>query len=121
MKKIPLIGLLVLNCAVLMAGCGTPSSAELVKAGASDFQLGRLDKARTTMELVLRAEPSHAGALFYMGRICHAERSYPQAVYYYKCCLDVDPGYPEAPKFLRDAQRQLGAMGGEPRFSPDLP
>jgi tetratricopeptide (TPR) repeat protein len=109
MKRISMIA--VLAGAGLLSGCGAPTPAEVVQAGATDFQLGRLDKARAAMEQVLRQEPSHPDALFFMGRICQAQGLTVQARYYYECCLDAAPGYPEAEKFLRDVRRDL--VGGQ--------
>lgn len=115
-----LIGPVLLSNAVLLAGCAAPGSADLVKAGITEFQLGQLDKAKATLERVLDQEPSHAEALFCLARIHHAQRAFERAVYYYQCCLDADPGYPDVAKHLAEAQREAGKTGKLLRFIPDL-
>ncbi len=114
MKTILLVGAVVLSCGVILPGCGSPSPAELVKAGISEFQLGRPDTAKEMLQRALAQEPSHPAALFYMARIHHAQKSYVQAIYYYQCCLDADPANLEAANYLRQAQQEAGSAGGAP-------
>ena len=120
MRTTLLMGVAFLSWVVVLPGCGGPAPVELVKLGVSEFQLGRLDKARTALQQALDREPSNPAALFYMARIHHAEESYAQAIYYYQCCLDADPGYPEVTRYLDEAQLQAGSGGRELRFIPNV-
>ena len=118
MKRIS--GLVLLGCAAILPGCGPPGAGDLVKAGVSEYQLGRLDKAETMLLRALDTQPSDPEALFYLGRICHDQGSYARALYYYQCCLDADPGYPAAQRYLAEAQRRAGTAGRMLRFIPDV-
>ena len=99
--------------AVLMAAC-EPSPNELLTRGISEFQLGRVEKAREFFERVLDQKPSHPDALFYMGRVCYVEGNYELADYYYHCCLDVDPSYEQARDELEMVAEKLKTEGREP-------
>ena len=121
MKRVILASLAVLVCASLLSGCGGVDTRQLVRQGVSQLQTGRLDEAEATLKRALAVSPSDPAALFYMGRVYHAQEFYEQAVYYYQCCLDADPGYPDVTKYLAQAQRQAGPAGAKLRFIPDLP
>ena len=105
--------------AAVLAGCGGPSTDELVNRAVADFQVGRLDRAKATLARALGQSPSHPLALFYMARIHHAERSYERAIYYYQCCLDADPGNAAARKYLAEAVKAAGPVGRTLRFIPE--
>ncbi len=118
MKKALVIAFVAVALAAIPTGCASVGAGQLVRAGISQFQLGRLDKAKECLEGALRENPSHPQALFFMGRIHHAENSLARAIYFYQCCLDADPGYPEVGKYLRQAQREAGGIGEALRFVP---
>ena len=65
---------LVICIASMASGCKTPTTAELVRQGVAHFQVGRLDRAKTSLRQALDRKPSHPEALFYMARIHHAEK-----------------------------------------------
>ncbi|KKL26948.1 hypothetical protein LCGC14_2390130 [marine sediment metagenome] len=120
MKRTAWIVLAVLVAGVAGPGCGGPAAPdELVNLAVADLQTGRIDRARAMLTRALDQSPSHARALFYMGRLHHAEKFYEQAVYYYQCCLDADPGYVAARTHLAEAQKLAGAAGDKLRFIPD--
>ncbi len=114
-----MIGLTALFAGSLLSGCAAPSVSEMVTAGISEFQLGRLDKAKGTLEQALGLDPANPDALFYLGRIYQARGDYVRAVYYYQCALDVSPGYPEVGKYLAEAQEKAGTAGKMLRFIPE--
>lgn len=107
--------------AAALAGCHTPTTAQLVDQGVTEFQVGRQDKAKATLGRALDQSPSDPRALFYMGRICHLEEFYEQAIYYYQCCIDADPSRADAQRHLDEAQAKAGPTGSRLRFIPDLP
>ena len=108
---------LMLCTALLLAGCG-PGAAELRQRGIAEFQLGNEPQAKAYLQQVLDQHPSDPGALYYMGRIVHAEGAYEQAVYYYQCAIDADPSQADARKWLAKAQSDAGATGEILRFIP---
>jgi tetratricopeptide (TPR) repeat protein len=105
----------------VLAGCQTPTTQQLVADGVTQFQVGRLDKAKATLTRALDQSPSSPAALFYMGRIHHLEGFYEQAIYYYQCCIDADPSRADAQRYLDEAQAKAGPAGDRLRFIPDLP
>jgi len=118
MRKALVIPFVAAGLALVPAGCAPTGAGRLVSAGVCEFQLGRLDKAEEYLEQAVRDDPSHPRALFFLGRVHHAQNSLPRAIYYYQCCLDADPGYPEVGKYLRQAQREAGGIGEALRFVP---
>jgi len=102
-----LLGTLVAAAAI--SGCGnTPTTETLVRRAIADFQVGRVDRAESQLRQGLDQTPSDPYALFYMGRICHAQGRYEQASYYYRCCLDADPAFADvAEKYLLDARKHI--------------
>jgi tetratricopeptide (TPR) repeat protein len=120
MKRTSVIGLAVLGWAMLLPGCRPPTPEELVASGVSEYQLGRLDRAKGLLERALQGSPSDPDALFYMGRIYHADKLYVQAIYYYECCFDAHPGYPEVSKYLSQARREAGTAGQPSGSAPGL-
>ncbi len=114
MKRTMVIASIACATALLASGCQSPTISALFKAGVSEYQLGHLEAARQRLTQVLNRSPSHPGALFYMGRISHAEKRYEEAIYYYRCCLDADPAYPGVAELLLEARRQIRTGAGGP-------
>ena len=103
-----------------LSGCAdAPPTEQLVRQAVGDFQVGRIDRAKVTLRRALGQSPSDPAALFYMGRICHAEKYYEQAIYYYQCCLDADPGFAVARKHLTEARKNAGPSGEALLFIPE--
>jgi tetratricopeptide (TPR) repeat protein len=119
MKRTAVMGMVVWASAVILSGCGGPSTDQLVTQGVSQYELGHLEQAKDTLSRVVRADPANPKAHFYMGRVCYSQKFYEMAVYHFQCTLDADPGYPEIHKWLRDAQRAAGAAGTGLRFLPE--
>ena len=103
--------------AAFLVGCG-PSAGRLSDKGISEFQVGRLDQAEQSLQQALDLNPSLPEALYYMGRVSHARGYYEKAVYYYQQCLDSDPRYTQANRWLAKAQEPLGRTGQTLRFLP---
>jgi len=115
MKYVALCGM----CAVvLLGGCGEPSPAKLRREALSEFQLGRIERARVLLRQVLDMEPGDADSLYLMGRIHYAKGAYETAMFYYQSCLDVNPGYPNARRDLADAERMAGPVAKDIRIIP---
>lgn len=87
--------LLGLCAALLLSGCGL-SDEQIRKRGMSEFQLGRHVQAGEYFRQLLARRPSDPDALYFTGRILHADGAYEQAAYYYECAIDADPGYNDA-------------------------
>ena len=100
---------LVVAVLFVAVGCPGPSSSELRTRGISEFQVGHLDKAKTSFQQVLDRYPSDAESLYYIGRVNQAQGNYEQAIYYYQCALDAAPGFKEAAVWLDRARRESGA------------
>ena len=120
MKRTALVGWIVLIGLLTLSGCQAVGLQQRLKRGITEFQLGRLDKAKAQLEQALAISPSNPDALFYMARAHHADGAYEHAIYYYQCCVDADPGYPQVREYLAGAQRQAGITGPGLRFIPDL-
>ena len=114
MKRLAMCGICVV---MFFAGC-TPSTAELRSRGTSEFQVGHIPQARQLFQQVLECSPADPVALYYMGRIHHAEGFYEQAIYYYQCSLDADPRNAEARTWLEKVQKEAGLVGKGLRFIP---
>jgi len=107
-------------CAVLLAGCA-PSPEELRDKAIAEFQLGRLDKAEDFIEQALSRDPAMPEALYYLGRIRHAQGFQEQAIYYYQCALDADPKCYPAQRWLEKAEQETGTTGPRLQFIPVSP
>ncbi|MDY6913153.1 MAG: tetratricopeptide repeat protein [Planctomycetota bacterium] len=114
MKRLAMFGICV---AIFLAGCA-PSIAELRSRGIGEFQVGHIPQARQLFQQVLERNPVDTAALYYTGRIHHAEGFYEQAIYYYQCSLDADPRNAEARTWLEKAQSEAGLVGKGLRFIP---
>lgn len=118
MKRTTLIMLNAMVLAAALSGCQS-DTAKLIAEGVNSYQLGHLDRARAKLTQALDQDPC-PDALFYLGRVHHAQGFYEQAIFYYQCCLEGAPAYPGASKFLRQAQRAAGAVGPALQIIPDL-
>ena len=108
MMRTTQILLILLVSAFAFIGCGnSPTTEALVRRAVGDLQAGRIDPAKVSLRQALDQSPSDPAALYYMGRICHAEKRYEQAAYYYRCCLDADPSFAFAHKYLAEAGKHL--------------
>lgn len=114
MKYVILCGLCLV---VLLSGCG-PTIEQKRDLGISEFQIGHLDKAGNILLQVLDQRPSDPQALYYMGRVRHAQDFLEQAIYYYQCAVDADPSFKEARDHLAKAQQQAGVAGQRLQFIP---
>ena len=103
--------------AMLVAGCG-PSAANLRDKGISEFQVGHVERAENFLQQALDREPAMSEALYYMGRIRHAQGEYEKAIHFYQCCLDADPGFQQARRWLDKALQQTGPTGQTLLFIP---
>jgi len=120
MKRTTLAGWILAIGLLALSGCQAGGLEQRLKRGITDFQLGRLEKAKAQFEQALAISPSNADALFYMGQIHQAEGAYEHAIYYYQCCVDAAPGYPRVREYLASAEKQAGMVGPGLRFIPDL-
>ena len=120
MKRTALMGWILMIGLLTVSGCQAGGLNQRLERGITDFQLGRLEKAKAQFEQALAISPSNPDALFYTARIHHTQGAYEHAIYYYQCCVDADPSYPRVREYLASAQRQAGLTGPGLRFIPDL-
>ena len=114
----PIILTLVLVLAGFLCGC-QPTASDLAGKGITAFQVGDLDEAESLLEASLVRDPGQVDALYYMGRIQHAEGFLEQAIYYYQCALDENPGYEPAEIWLARAIAQRNRPGEDLIFLPE--
>lgn len=118
MKRTAMVGLGLVASLLVLAGCG-PSAQDLVKVGITQYQTGRSDQAKLSFQRALNIAPSDPDANFYMGRIHHSEKFYEQAIFRYQNCIDAQPSYPDAMRFLRAAQQECDPAGRNLMIVPD--
>ena len=106
-----------MSVALLAAGCVGPDP-ELQTRAVSEFQVGHVTEAKVLFQQALDRYPCDPEALYYMGRIAHAQGAYEDAVYYFQCCLDADPAYADAYGWLARSEQAAGSAGRLLRFIP---
>jgi len=119
MKRTVLIAVAGLAMLGPLAGCQSEPE-KLLTEGVSLYEAGQLDKARKKLETAVDHLPADSKALFYLGRVYHAQGFYEQAIFYYQCCLSSAPCHAEAMKHLREATKAAGPAGPVLRIIPDL-
>ena len=101
-----------------LAGCG-PSREELRNQAISEFQVGKLDSAKSHLKEIVDRYPGDSVSLYYLGRVCHAEGRLEWALFYYQCALTEDPGNAEAEVWRRRAEDEAGRTGRALRILPN--
>jgi tetratricopeptide (TPR) repeat protein len=108
--------------ATLAAGCmPAPDSEDLIAQGVKEYNTGRLDRSEITLKKALTLESHNPEALYYLARIYHARKDYPNAIFYYQSTIDRQPNYPGARLMLEMAQKEAGSVGPMLRIIPDEP
>ncbi len=85
------------------------------------FQVGHVAEAKAMFERTLSWNLADPDALYYMGRISCVEDDWERAIYYFQCCIDVEPGFPTARRWLLYAEKSAGPIGDKLRFIPIPP
>lgn len=107
--------------AVLVVGCMPPEPTELIHKGIRQYELGKLDAAQATLTQARNIDPGNPVAMYYLGRVYHAQGYYEMAIYYYQSCLDLRPAYPTAREYLDQAREDAGKAGEKLQFMPPAP
>ena len=110
----------VMLAAGFLAGCG-PANMARDDPAVGEFQVGHIRQAKEMFRQALDRNPSDPLPLYYMGRIACTESEWEDAIYYLQCCLDADPRYTDARRWLARAQHAAGSAGRKLRFIPYWP
>jgi protein phosphatase len=84
-----------------------PGDAE-VRAAYARFIEGQTTEARQRLNQVLTANPNHAEANFYLGRIDYAEGKFDDAINHFSQALKLDPKLPDVEIHLAMAYLSIG-------------
>jgi tetratricopeptide (TPR) repeat protein len=106
---------------VLAVGCIPPEPTELIHKGIHQYELGKLDAAQATLIQARNIDPGNPVAMYYLGRVYHAQGYYEMAIYYYQSCLDLRPDYPTTREYLDQARQDAGKAGEKLQFMPPAP
>ncbi|MHC4983511.1 MAG: tetratricopeptide repeat protein [Planctomycetota bacterium] len=117
MKRILSYGLGCGLLIVITSGCNL-KARRLRDKGIAEFQIGRIDNARALLKQSVDLNASDPDALYYMGRVMHADKFYEQAVYYYRSCLQAKPSHLSAREWLAKAMAALGSEEKGPVATP---
>ena len=90
------------------AGVKTPPADPEVSSAYARFFEGQTEEARRRLNQVLSANPNHAEAYFYLGRIDYAENKLDEAISHMSQALKLDPNLPDIRVHLAMAYLAIG-------------